>query len=255
MILSARLERLDSFQKRIGLRFTNPDILDTALTHRSFSNESNSRIVLHNNERLEFLGDAVLGHSIAFILYTRLPEGSEGELSRLKSIAVSEKALAEIAKDIGIAEMLNLGRGEDLSGGRSKKAILADAVEALIGAISLDSGQDAVFGFIDRIFTPRIDELLAGYRKDFKTILQEYAQKQFKHLPEYTTVQTEGPEHERRFWVECMVGSETFGPCVGATKKEAELRVAELACKSLAADNSISADILSEVAGKPMTTR
>lgn len=254
MILPARLERLDTFQNRIGLRFGNPAILDTALTHRSFSNEISSKISIHHNERLEFLGDAVLGHTIAFILYTRLPVGSEGELSRLKSIAVSEKALAEIARDIGIAEMLNLGKGEDLSGGRSKKAILADAVEALIGAVSLDCGQEVVFNFIDRIFTPRIDELLAGYRKDFKTILQEYAQKQFKHLPEYTTVRTDGPEHERRFWVQCVVGSDTFGPCVGATKKEAELGVAELACRSLATDDAISADILSQVAGKPMAT-
>lgn len=252
MILSARLLRLDTFQERIGIHFNNPSLLDSALTHRSFSNESGPDSVIHHNERLEFLGDAVLGQSIAYILYTRLPTGSEGELSRLKSIAVSEKALAEIARDIGIAEMLKLGKGEDLSGGRSKKAILADAVEALVGAISLDGGQDKVFAFIERLFTPRIELLLAGYRKDFKTILQEFAQKHLKHLPEYRTVRTDGPEHERQFWVECTVDSEIYGPCSGATKKEAEIRVAEVACRSLAAANPLSADLLTQVAGKPM---
>ncbi len=252
MILSARLDQLDTFQKSIGISFNNPSILDSALTHRSFANESNSVSVIHHNERLEFLGDAVLGQSIASILYTRLPSGSEGELSRLKSIAVSERALSEIAKDIGIAEMLKLGKGEDLSGGRSKKAILADAVEALIGAISLDGGHEKVFAFVERIFTPRIEQLLAGYRKDFKTILQEFAQKHLKRLPEYRTVRTDGPEHERRFWVECTVDSEVYGPCSGATKKEAEIRVAEVACRSLASANALSADLLSQVAGKPM---
>jgi ribonuclease-3 len=252
MILSARLERLDAFQKSIGLRFNNPSLLESALTHRSFSNEASSKDSTQHNERLEFLGDAALGHAVAAILYARIKEGSEGELSRLKSIAVSERALTEIAVDLGIADMLKLGKGEELSGGRSKKAILADAVEALIGAISLDSGLEKTFEFVERLFGPHIEALLSGFRKDFKTILQEYAQKQFRTLPEYGIVGSDGPEHLRRFWVECRLHNETYGPSVGATKKEAEIKVAEVACRTIAAADPVSAEILAQVAGKPI---
>ena len=157
-----------------------------------------------NNERLEFLGDAVLGLVAASSLYEMLGERSEGELARIKSYVVSEEVLSELAKGLGIDEYILLGKGEEQSGGRAKKAILADAAEALIGAYYLDSGFDAAFRFVRSLIEPEIGKVLQNrHHKDYKTMLQEYAQKYYRSYPLYRLIKKIGPDHDKTFWVSC----------------------------------------------------
>lgn len=224
---SPRLALLLEFQKRLDISFYNINLLDSALTHRSFLNEITRHENLSHNERLEFLGDAVLGQVVASLLYFKLAGRPEGELARIKSIVVSEHSLAPIASRIGVAEALQLGRGEELSGGRAKKAILADALEAIIGALFLDQGCEAAQHFVAGLLETAISGAIAGQSKDYKTIIQEYAQKYFKELPMYLLEKTEGPEHDRMFWVSCSLDKKTYGPFPGKTKKDAEQVVAE----------------------------
>jgi len=266
---------LESFQKNLDLSFNDLLLLDSSLTHRSFLNETHcaggevcadvelragdgSRsgdktrsAQLTHNERLEFLGDAVLGQVVASLLYARLEGRPEGELARIKSIVVSEKTLAQIALAVGIPEALQLGRGEERSGGRAKKALLADALEALIGAVFLDRGYDAARDFVARLVEPVIEESVAGKSKDYKTVIQEYAQKYLRELPVYSMDRVEGPEHDRMFWVSCRLGMKIYGPFRGKTKKEAEQKAAEnvysslkggsdVACRRLEAITSLS---------------
>jgi ribonuclease-3 len=245
---SPRFSMLDDFQKSIDVSFTDPGILDSALTHRSSVNEQLAPHTIEHNERLEFLGDAVLGQTIAFMLYDRLRLSPEGELSRLKSLLVSETSLAEIAIGIGIPEVLTLGRGEELSGGRKKKAIVADALEALIGAVFIDQGMGEVESLIGRLFEESLKRALGNPSKDFKTIVQEYAQKYSGVLPQYSLEATKGPEHERVFWVSCTLDGKKAGPCPGGTKKEAEQAAAENLYEALKAENPLIAERLDEIA-------
>ena len=248
---------LEGFQKSLGLSFNDLSLFDSSLTHRSFLNEAHyvgSEIIadgesragdktgavrLTHNERLEFLGDAVLGQVVASLLYTRLDGRPEGELARIKSIVVSEQSLAPIAMAVGIPEALQVGRGEERSGGRTKKALLADALEALIGAVFLDQGYDAAQVFVARMVEPIIEEAVAGKSKDYKTVIQEYAQKYFKELPVYSLDRVEGPEHERIFWVSCRLGRKSYGPFSGKTKKEAEQMAAENVYSTLESSSAI----------------
>ncbi|PKL06392.1 MAG: ribonuclease III [Spirochaetae bacterium HGW-Spirochaetae-9] len=238
---------LEDFQKKLQLSFNNLSLLDSSLTHRSFLNESHCGDGLTHNERLEFLGDAVLGQVVASLLFARLDGRPEGELARIKSIVVSEQSLAPIALAIGIPEALQLGRGEEHSGGRSKKALLADAVEALIGAVFLDQGYDAAQLFVSRLVEPVIEEAVAGKSKDYKTVIQEYAQKHYKELPLYTLDRAEGPEHDRIFWVSCKLGRKSYGPFSGKTKKEAEQMAAENIYFSLKKGSDIVASRLDAI--------
>jgi ribonuclease-3 len=228
---TSRLLSLDSFQRRLGISFQNPELLDIALTHSSFSNEIH--INEPNNERLEFLGDSVLGLCVAHILYERFPNRQEGDLARMKSVLVSEASLGGIAQALGLAEYLLLGKGEEISGGRQKQAILADAMEALLGAYYLDSDFENVKSFIQQLMAPKIEELSVTSGKDYKSIIQEYAQKQGMNLPKYELVKTEGPEHARRFFVTCTLAGEIFGPCEGLTKKAAEQNAAQYTFEKL----------------------
>jgi len=239
---------LSDFQKNLTISFNSDDLLDSALTHRSFLGESPGKDGLRHNERLEFLGDAVLGHAVALLLYRKLGGRPEGDLARIKSVAVSEQTLAPIAARIGIAEALRLGRGEELSGGRKKKALLADALEALIGAVSLDQGWEAANSWVMRLMEPAIDEVIAGQSKDYKTIIQEYSQKYMKELPEYSLAKSEGPDHERLFWVECRVGKKLYGPFPGKSKKEAEQAAAEDIYGQLERSDPLTAQRLQSIA-------
>lgn len=239
---------LSNFQKKLDVSFNSIDLLDSALTHRSFLNEGSARAVSSHNERLEFLGDAVLGQAVALLLYSKLEGRPEGELARIKSIAVSEQTLAPIAAQIGIAEALRMGRGEELSGGRKKKALLADALEAVIGALFLDQGWDAAHRLVASLLEPAIAEALAGQSKDYKTIIQEYAQKYLKALPVYNLARIEGPDHERLFWVACRMGSISYGPFPGKTKKEAEQAAAEDIYKQLGSSDPLTARRLEAIA-------
>lgn len=228
-----RVRALNQFCKSLSIRFKNIGLLDLAFHHRSFSNENAEHRHL-NNERLEFLGDSVLGVATATFLYENLETSPEGDLARIKSVVVSEETLAPIAVRIGIDKMLVLGRGEELSGGRQKKAILADAVEALFGAYYLDNGYEAVQKLVLSFIAPEIKKVLENKgHKDYKTLLQEWYQKKYKECPRYELVKNTGPEHDKFFWVTVHLGKLSYGPESGKSKKEAEQNAAKLAYDEL----------------------
>ena len=199
--------------------------------HRSVSNETGNKA---NNERLEFLGDSILGAVCATLLYQTYNEKSEGDLAKIKAVVVSEDILSVIAKGLNIDEMLLLGKGEEHSGGRTKKAILADAMEAVIGALYLDSGYKAAFDFVSRCILPEIGKVTgADYHKDYKSLLQEYCQRLFRCYPEYVMVKRTGPEHERTFWMEVKINETVYGTGSGRNKKSAEQEAAKAAWEKL----------------------
>lgn len=241
-----RKSELAVFQKAANLRFKNLELLNLALTHRSCGNED--PLHAQNNERLEFLGDAVLGVVTASCLYNLLPDRSEGELARVKSYVVSEEVLSAQAATLGINRFILLGKGEEQSGGRDKKAILADAMEAVIGACYLDAGFEAANRFVLSLVEPEVLKVLQNrHRKDYKTILQEYMQKYRHGYPLYSLVKRTGPDHDRTFWISCAVGSEVYGPVTGKSKKEAEQNAAKEAYDAIIAAGGIEAARLSQV--------
>ena len=199
--------------------------------HRSVSNETGNK---SNNERLEFLGDSILGAVCATLLYKNFKDKPEGELAKTKAVVVSEDILSGIALNLGIDKMLLLGKGEEMSGGRTKKAILADALEALIGALYLDSGYKPAFDFVSDCIQPEIDKVTGtNYHKDYKSILQEYCQREYRCYPEYVVVKRTGPEHDRTFWMEVRIGDKVYGAGTGRNKKSAEQEAAKAAWEAL----------------------
>lgn len=237
---STRKNLLSAFQKNVGIRFKSTLLLDLAFHHRSFNNESGKKDLSHtqNNERLEFLGDAVLGMVTASLLYNDLTDQPEGELARIKSIVVSEATLSQVALKIGVDKCLVLGKGEELSGGRTKKAILADAMEAIIGAYYLDSGYREAEKFVLKFIIDEVEKVLKNkHQKDYKTLLQEWFQKKYKKCPRYELIETTGPDHDRVFLVQVRLDSQIFGPAKGKNKKEAEQAVAKLAYSTICKEN------------------
>tara|TARA_B100000614_G_scaffold261759_1_gene292445 strand:+ start:1116 stop:1964 length:849 start_codon:yes stop_codon:yes gene_type:complete len=224
----ARKKELQLFENQAGLRFRKLELLNQAFSHRSHANEMGDGVA--NNERLEFLGDSVLGLVVAEYLYQELSDRPEGDLARIKSYVVSEDSLAAIARSLRVDNFILIGKGEEHSGGRGKKAILADALEAIIGAYFLDSGFKPARKFILTYLVPEIHKVLEDrHRKDYKTLLQEYVQKRFKTYPRYTLQKRTGPDHDRTFWIEVEVAGSVFGPGEGKNKKEAEQAAAEVA--------------------------
>jgi ribonuclease-3 len=231
-----RKKVLAAFQKSAGIRFRSQGLLNLAFVHRSLSNETGYKF---NNERLEFLGDAILGAVTATLLYEGLGDKAEGELAKIKSVVVSEDILAGMARELQIDTFLLLGRGEENTGGRTKKAILADALEALIGALYLDSGYKAVFGFVSGRMEREIRRVLENRSpRDWKSLLQEYCQRFYRTCPAYRLLKRSGPEHERIFWMEVEAGGGVFGPGTGRNKKNAEQEAARLAYEALTQVNS-----------------
>jgi len=203
--------------------------------HRSVSNETGNKI---NNERLEFLGDSILGAVCATLLYQTYKDKTEGELAKIKAVVVSEDILSDIALEYKIDDMLLLGKGEERSGGRAKKAILADAMEAVIGALYLDSGYKPAFEFVKRCIEPEIYKVTGeNYHKDYKSLLQEYCQQQYRCYPEYIMVKRTGPEHERTFWMEVRINETVYGAGTGRNKKSAEQEAAKAAWEQLTINN------------------
>ena len=167
-------------------------------------------------------------------LYRTLPGFTEGDMAKIKSFVVSESSLAKIAVQLRVENFILIGKGEEYSGGRSKKAILADCMEAIIGAYYLDSGFRAVKSFVQRLFMPEIEAVLTDrHEKDYKTLLQELAQKKHRTYPKYRVVRKKGPNHDRTFWIEVDVNGKQFGPGRGKSKKEAEQEAAEMAYRAL----------------------
>jgi ribonuclease-3 len=236
---------LEQLQHTLGYRFSDTGLLVRALTHRSLvvelkPGEGDGQ----DNEQLEFLGDAILGFIASDDLARRRPQAREGELSRLKSLLVSAAHLFEVAAGIGLGQQLRLGRGEELSGGRQKRALLADAMEAVIAAIYLDGGIDACRGVVERLVLRRFepgDELSPLPPPDAKSRLQEYAQSRKLAVPKYVIVGERGPEHAKTFTVEARIGKLALQRAEGSSKKEASQRAAELALEVLS-QSEVEAD-------------
>ncbi|MDO9484553.1 MAG: ribonuclease III [Actinomycetota bacterium] len=229
---SARTAQLAQLRLTLAADVTE-DLLDLALTHRSFAYEHGG---IPDNERLEFLGDSVLGIVVTDELYRRFPDLAEGQLAKIRAAVVNARALADVARGLDLGSYLLLGRGEVSTGGHDKSSILADSTEAVIGAIYLTSGLSGVGEFIHRIFDPMIiasADLGAGL--DWKTSLQEVCASQERGVPIYE-VQDSGPDHAKEFRAEVLVGDEVFGSGSGRSKKVAEQQAAEMAYRALTHD-------------------
>lgn len=215
--------------RKLGHNFSNEGLLKTALTHRSFGTP--------NNERLEFLGDGILDCVIASSLFHRFPALPEGDLSRLRANLVRQESLHRLATALGIGDVLRLGEGELKSGGAQRPSILADALEALFGAVYLDAGFPAAQSVIEKLYAPLLDQLKPGeFQKDAKTRLQEWLQGRKKALPRYQLLETTGAAHDQRFEVACLIDSpalRTIGH--GSSRRIAEQVAAESALKELSA--------------------
>jgi ribonuclease III len=205
----------------LGYTFRDRALLERALRHASWSNEHAAE-QLEDNERLEFLGDAVLDLVVGHQLMTRYPQLREGTLSVTRAQVVSEAGLSDVAGRLGLGEWLMLGKGEDKSGGRTKASILADAFEAILAAVYLDGGFAAAWDIVDRLLAQRIENVEFQGFYDFKTRLQESAQARLRSTPTYRVVQELGPDHEKRFVVAVTIGDTEWSRAVGRSKKEAE---------------------------------
>ena len=223
------------------------DLVELAVIHRSYAYENGG---LPTNERLEFLGDSVLGLVVTEELFRRHPDLPEGQLAKLRAAVVNARALAEVARELDIGRYLRLGRGEEASGGRDKSSILADAVEALIGAFYLDRGTEAARELVLRLFAGLLDEAASlGAGLDWKTSLQELAAGKSLGVPEYDVTES-GPDHEKSFEATAVVGGRRVGVGQGRSKKEAEQRAAEGAWQQLSAEDAEPAiDAESDPAG------
>lgn len=232
VISRKRKEKLSEFQKSIGIRFKTLELLNTALSHKSYVNETDKD--LEDNEKLEFLGDAFLGLIISDCLYNQNLYFKEGSLARIKSYVVSETTLHRIGQEINIKDYLLIGKGEEKTGGRYRRALISDSVEALIGAYYLDNGHKQARKLVEKLFYKEIIKVENNrHEKDYKSILQELSQKRFKMVPEYHVINTEGPDHKRRFFVNVTVKKEIYGPGIGESKKQAEQHAARIAMHGL----------------------
>ncbi|RLB42323.1 MAG: ribonuclease III [Deltaproteobacteria bacterium] len=224
---------VESLCDRLGYEFRNRALLLNALCHASFCNEQ-ARLGLNNNERLEFLGDAVLELIVSHMLMESYKEAEEGMLSRYRAALVDETGLHQVAKEIELGEYIFLGKGEESSGGREKPSILADAVEALIGAVYLDGGFEAARTVVVKLFSSHVEEL--GRKEvihDFKSLLQELTQQRYKTVPDYRLVEEWGPPHDKVFRVSLRIRGEVVSHGEGKSKKEAEQKAAEVAYLSM----------------------
>jgi ribonuclease-3 len=231
---------LDQLQEKLSYRFKQLDLLRKAVTHKSYLHENRNQ-VQHDNERLEFLGDAVLDLVISEFLIDRYPAATEGDLSKAKAQLVSEPMLSRIAKSIEIGRFVLLGKGEELTQGREKPSILSDALEAVIAALYIDGGFEEAKMFIERCFQRPFEDLdkqsglepSAQSHYDYKTGLQELCQKKLETLPVYELLRESGPDHQKRFEIQLFISGRVISQGSGRTKKEAEQMAAKEALKQL----------------------
>lgn len=220
-------------EEKIGYSFKNKELLKNSFIHRSFGNE-HIRYKKLNNERLELLGDAVLDLIVTEYLYLKYPKASEGELAKLKSMVVSEPVLAKISKELNLGKYLMLSKGEELTGGRERSSIMGDLFEALLGAIYLDSNFITVKNIAMKFIKYPIEHINENEDiLDFKTILQEYCQKEFKTVPEYQVIDEKGPDHLKTFKIKVTIKDNIIGYGKGKNKKSAEQSAAKDICKKL----------------------
>lgn len=227
------MSKLEELQKVIGYDFTQVELLQQALTHSSFANEKHKK--QSDNERLEFLGDAVLELVSSEFLFKNYPKMPEGELTKFRASIVCEPTLALCTQEIDLGKYLYLGKGEDLTGGRKRKSILSDALEAVIGAIYLDGGFEAARAFIHRFILVDIEHKKLFH--DSKTILQELVQGTYKEELRYLLLAEVGPDHDKQFTVEARMGERVIGQGTGHTKKAAEQEAAYEALLKLSPKN------------------
>jgi ribonuclease-3 len=219
----------EKLQELIGYRFSRPDLLTEALTHGSFVNES-ALTGFRDNQRLEFFGDAVIDYVVSALLFERFPNCREGELTRLRASLVHEESLAALALSLDLGAFIRLGRGEERAGGRQRRSLLADAYEALAGAVCLDGGEQKVRQLLEAHFLPLMEtQRLAGGARDYKTLLQEQVQARGDVPPVYRVRETGGPSHAPDFVVEVLVAGAVAGVGEGKSKKEAEQAAARAA--------------------------
>ena len=224
---------LAALQKKLRIKFKDPSLLEQSLVHSSYTNE-NPGLAAADNERLEFLGDAVLGVIAAEELYQRFPQFSEGEMTRLRSTLVRQSALCRMAKAIKLGDYLYLGKGEEAGGGRLKPANLARAFEAVIAAIFLDQGMDKTRKFFLKMAARKLKKVASqGIEPDHKSKLQEIVQAQWQLKPKYRVVEALGPAHDRSFTVEVKIGDSVMGQGSGKSKKAAETEAARAALAQL----------------------
>lgn len=231
------MSTLTELQEVIGFPFDDDSLLREALVHRSYLNE-NPSFPSADNQRLEFLGDALLDFVAGDYLYRRYPKMREGELTSLRAGLVKEETLARFAQALGLGRYLYLGRGEEESGGRERPSLLADAFEALVGALYLDGGLKPAESFILRFLEPETEQIVAqGELRDYKSLFQEEAQRRFQSTPLYRTIDERGPDHNKVFTVEVLIEEELCGRGEGTTKQAAEQEAARQALEKIASDD------------------
>ncbi|MBM7692301.1 ribonuclease-3 [Peribacillus deserti] len=221
-----------SFQDKLGFQFTNESLLQQAFTHSSYVNE-HRRKPYEDNERLEFLGDAVLELTVSQYLFKKYATMSEGELTKLRAAIVCEPSLVGFALDLSFGELILLGKGEEMTGGRTRPALLADVFEAFIGALYLDQGLEAVVQFLEKTVFPKINEGAFSHVMDYKSQLQELIQRDGSGILEYKILHEKGPAHNREFVSTVLLSGEELGTGSGRSKKEAEQRAAQEAMRKL----------------------
>jgi ribonuclease-3 len=225
---------VDELEERLGTRLPDRVAALAAVTHKSYVNEHRDVEGLQDNERLEFLGDAVIDLAVSHRLMERFPAAREGELSKMRAAVVDELGLSEMARALDLGGLLRLGRGEELTGGRQKASLLADAMEAVVAAVYLGGGLAPVLGVVDRFLGEAFARAVSGtLDRDFKTQLQELAQSRLRATPRYRVVAEHGPDHSKTFEVESDVRGEVIGRGAGRSKKDAEQAAAKLALDSL----------------------
>lgn len=232
-------ELLAGLSAALGHEFSDLSLLRDAVTHKSLAHER-PRLAPRDNERLEFLGDSIVGLVASTVLYDRYPDAPEGELTRRRADLVCEAGLTAIARDLSLGAALRLGRGEESSGGRNKPRLLSSAVEACLAAVYVDGGLEAVLAVGRRLLSPHLDDDRPG-SSDYKSRVQEIVQGRGRPTPIYRVAATEGPDHARRFTVDIIVGDAELGRGVGRSKTEAEQAAAAEALEHLIADEDPAA--------------
>ena len=223
----------NELQKKLGVSFQQPELLTQALTHSSYANE-NPGVAPASNERLEFLGDAILGLIVAENLFRDFPGMSEGEMTRLRSILVKQETLARVAETIKLGNYLYLGKGEEASGGKDKPANLARALEAVVAAVYLDQGSAITEQLVLEILDAELlKTLYQGAIIDYKSQLQELLQAKTQQTPVYNLIETQGPDHNKNFTVEVRLGNDVLATGIGRSKKKAETEAAHIALEKL----------------------
>ncbi|HLS60177.1 MAG TPA: ribonuclease III [Virgibacillus sp.] len=219
------------FKKKLDISFTNHDLLRQAFTHSSYVNEHRKK-QFTDNERLEFLGDAVLELGISQYLYRHHPQMPEGEMTKLRAAIVCEESLVDFAQDLEFGDYILLGKGEEQTGGRTRPALLADVFESFLGALYLDQGYDQVLLFLEDHILPKISSGAFSHAMDYKSQLQEFVQQTQNVTIEYEIIEEKGPSHDKEFIAQVRIQDEVFKVGIGRTKKEAEQRAAKHALDS-----------------------